>query len=52
MGIQPHEMGAMGMEYEAAAEPSRFLEHGETLEVGTLKFTVRHCPGHTLGTSC
>ena len=49
MGIQPHEMRAMGMEYAPPPKPSRFLEHGETLEVGTLKFTVRHCPGHTLG---
>jgi hydroxyacylglutathione hydrolase len=49
MGIQPHEMRAMGMEYEAPPKPSRFLEHGEILEVGTLKFSVRHCRGHTLG---
>lgn len=49
MGIQPHEMRAMGMEYEPPPKPSRFLRHGETLEVGMLKFNVRHCPGHTLG---
>lgn len=49
MGIQPHEMRVMGMEYAPPPKPSRFLEHGETLEVGTLKFNVRHCPGHTLG---
>lgn len=49
MGIQGHAMRAMGMEYAPPPKPSRFLEHGETLEVGTLKFNVRHCPGHTLG---
>lgn len=49
MGIQPHEMRAMGMEYAPPPRPTRFLNHGETLEVGTLKFNVRHCPGHTLG---
>jgi hydroxyacylglutathione hydrolase len=49
MGIQPHEMRAVGMEYAPPPKPTRFLEHGETLEVGTLKFHVRHCPGHTLG---
>jgi len=49
MGIQPHEMRAMGMEYEPAPRPTRFLEHGETLIVGNLKFEVRHCPGHTRG---
>lgn len=49
MGIQPHEMRAMGMEYEPAPRPSRFLKHGETIEVGNLKFEIRHCPGHTRG---
>jgi hydroxyacylglutathione hydrolase len=49
MGIQPHEMRAMGMEYAPPPKPTRFLGHGEMLEVGTLKFSVRHCPGHTLG---
>lgn len=49
MGIQPHEMRAMGMEYAPPPRPTRFLKHGETLEIGTLKFKVRHCPGHTLG---
>lgn len=49
LGIQPHEMRAMGMQYAPPPKPTRFLEHGETLDVGTLKFTVRHCPGHTLG---
>jgi hydroxyacylglutathione hydrolase len=49
MGIQPHQMREMGLEYEPAPRPTRFLEHGEVYEVGTLKFSVRHCPGHTLG---
>ena len=49
MGIQPHEMRAMGMEYEPAPRPTRFLEHGEILNVGNLKFEIRHCPGHTRG---
>lgn len=49
MGIQPHEMRAMGMEYEPAPKPARFLSHGEMLEVGELRFEVRHCPGHTRG---
>jgi hydroxyacylglutathione hydrolase len=49
MGIQPHEMRAMGMEYATPPRPTRFLEHGEVLEVGDLKFEIRHCPGHTLG---
>lgn len=49
MGILPDQMRAMGLEYEPAPRPSRFLEHGEVLEIGDLKFEIRHCPGHTLG---
>src|SRR5206468_9338650 len=49
MGIQPQEMAAMGLEYEMPPRPTRFLRHGEIYEVGSLKFLVRHCPGHTLG---
>ena len=49
MGIQPHQMKAMGMEYERAPKPTRFLEHDEAYAVGNLKFSVRHCPGHTRG---
>ena len=49
MGMQPHELRSMGMEYDPPPKPTRFLKHGETLEVGTLKFSVRHSPGHTLG---
>jgi hydroxyacylglutathione hydrolase len=49
MGIQPHEARAMGMEYEPAPKPARFLQDGEILSVGDLKFEIRHCPGHTRG---
>jgi hydroxyacylglutathione hydrolase len=49
MGIQPHQLAQLGMDYEDPPEPTRFVEHGEVLEVGDLKFEFRHCPGHTLG---
>ena len=49
MGIPPHQMRAMGMEYKDPPQPTRFLADGEVYEVGNLKFTVRHVPGHTLG---
>lgn len=49
MGIQPHEMRAMGLEYEDPPRPTRFLVDGETLEVGNLRLLVRHVPGHTKG---
>ena len=49
MGIQPHQMRDLGLEYEPAPRPTRFLEDGEILEVGNLRFLVRHVPGHTKG---
>ncbi len=49
MGMQPHQLAAMGMEYESPPRITRNLEHGEIYEVGELIFSVRHCPGHTLG---
>jgi hydroxyacylglutathione hydrolase len=49
MGVQPHQMAAMGMDYEDAPVPTRFLEDGEEYTVGDLRFLVRHVPGHTLG---
>jgi glyoxylase-like metal-dependent hydrolase (beta-lactamase superfamily II) len=33
-------------------EPDRFLEDGETVEVGRHQFRVLHCPGHTPGSLC
>lgn len=32
--------------------PDRLLQEGDILEVGILKFTVLHTPGHTLGGIC
>lgn len=49
MGIQPHQLAAMGMDYVDPPKATRFVEHGEVLEVGELRFEIRHCPGHTLG---
>jgi hydroxyacylglutathione hydrolase len=49
MGIAPHQMAAMGMDYVDPPKPTRNPVHGEVLEVGKLKFEFRHSPGHTLG---
>lgn len=49
MGIQSHQMKAMGFEYEPPPRLTRSWRHGEIYEVGNLKFSVRHCPGHTRG---
>lgn len=49
MGMQPHQLAALGMDYDDPPQVNRNPEHGEILEIGTLKFEIRHCPGHTLG---
>lgn len=49
MGIQPAQMAALGMDYAAPPPLTRNWEHGEIYEVGDLRFSVRHCPGHTPG---
>lgn len=49
MGIPPTQLAAMGFDYEEPPKISRNVEHGEMLEVGNLRFEIRHCPGHTLG---
>lgn len=33
-------------------EPDRFLEHGDSIEVGRHSFQALHCPGHTPGSLC
>jgi hydroxyacylglutathione hydrolase len=49
MGIQPHQMAALGLDYDDPPALTRKWEHGETYEVGKLRFSIRHCPGHTRG---
>ena len=49
MGIQPHQLAALGMDYEDPPEVDRNPKHGEILRIGELRFEMRHCPGHTLG---
>jgi len=49
MGIQPHQMASLGFDYENPPKLTRNWEHGEVYEVGKLRFSVRHCPGHTRG---
>jgi hydroxyacylglutathione hydrolase len=49
LGIQPHQMKQMGMDYEDPPRLTRNWQHGEVYEVGKLQFSVRHCPGHTRG---
>lgn len=48
-GMQPDQMKALGLDYEPPPQLTRNWEHGEIYEVGALRFSVRHCPGHTRG---
>lgn len=49
MGIQPHQLASLGMDYEDPPKVDRNPSHGEMLAIGKLLFEIRHCPGHTLG---
>lgn len=49
MGIPPNQFEALGFAYEDPPKITRNWQHGETLEVGNLRFSIRHCPGHTRG---
>lgn len=41
--------GMMGMSSEPPPPPDMLLKEGDVLELGGLKFTVRHTPGHSPG---
>ena len=49
MGIPPHQLAALGLEYEDPPALTRNWTDGEIYEVGELQFKVHHCPGHTRG---
>src|SRR6187549_3052183 len=49
LGVPPEQLRALGLEFEAPPRLTRNWKHGEEYEVGSLKFSVRHCPGHTPG---
>lgn len=49
MGLQPHQLKALGFEYDVPPKLTRNWEEGEVYAVGNLRFKVLHCPGHTRG---
>src|SRR5688572_25754299 len=49
MGIQPQQFAALGFDYEDPPRLTRNWVDGEIYDVGNLRFSVRHCPGHTRG---
>ena len=38
-----------GLDFEQPPEPDRQLAHGDVLSVGSMRFVVRHTPGHSPG---
>lgn len=49
MGLPPHQLKALGMDYGDPPEVTRNWTDGEVYQVGELSFKVIHCPGHTRG---
>jgi hydroxyacylglutathione hydrolase len=41
-----------GISYKTPEPPDRLLHDGDTIEVGKVRFTVVHTPGHTPGSIC
>jgi hydroxyacylglutathione hydrolase len=59
IGLHPEELdlyrgltmqGRMfGVETETPPQPTRWLDHGDEIEIGDLRLEVRHTPGHSPG---
>jgi|ERR1043166_1415230 hydroxyacylglutathione hydrolase len=49
MGIPESQLAALGFDYDDPPPVTRNWQDGEIYEVGKLKLSVRHCPGHTRG---
>ncbi len=45
----PQQSAMFGLASSEAFEPARWLQDGDTVELGGHRFDVRHCPGHTPG---
>lgn len=49
LGIPDFALASLGMKFEKPPELTRNWIDGERYQVGSLKFKVLHCPGHTPG---
>lgn len=49
LGVPRFQLKVLGFEYEKPPPLSKNWQDGEIYEVGTLRFKVLHCPGHTRG---
>lgn len=47
----PGQAARFGMQAQAVT-PDRYLEEGDIITLGDLKFDVLHCPGHSPGSVC
>ena len=45
----PMQSQMFGFQYHDVFYPDKWLKCGDTVELGSLQFKVRHCPGHTPG---
>lgn len=48
-GIPKTQLKLLGFDYEDPPELTRNWEHGEIYDLGSLRFKIMHCPGHTRG---
>ena len=49
LGIPQAQWAELGFKYEPPPKPDQYWSDGQIYELGTLKFKVIHCPGHTPG---
>lgn len=49
MGFQPHQLKALGLDYEDPPKITRHWQDGENYAVGDLNFKILHTPGHSPG---
>lgn len=49
MGIPPHQLKALGLDFDVPPPLSRNWQDGEIYAVGRLNFKIMHTPGHSLG---
>jgi len=49
MGMSQPQLAALGLDFEPPPKLTRNWKNGEVYIVGELRFSVRHCPGHTRG---
>jgi hydroxyacylglutathione hydrolase len=49
LDLLPQQAELFGFPPAVAFSPDRWLEDGDSIEVGAIRFEVLHCPGHTPG---